>query len=256
VKARPRLLRSLLLLPSILALAACLPAQATPTPAEPTPPFPSTDPAVARDLVIDYVRAEHPEVAGLLDEPAWEALPEPAVHALAVYGYTSAGWQIDMVVLPGGLVSVNGVMLEEDTFDIELTYRSPPPYIAWSGKYAPEPGTTEDAYVNRSHKAEAIAPERARDLAFDFLVGEHPDVDAPGKPWAETAAEEGAWSSRFRYEAGNWSVTVQWYEAEAVYAVDARYEYAGDYYVRIEWSGLVSADGTRIEEQAYRPFYG
>lgn len=100
----------------------------TPTPA-PTPKFPSTDPHVVRDKVIEFVRQKHPEIADLLGSPEWKGLPEPSVHALAVSGYSSDKWRMDMTVWPAHLVAVDGVTLEEDTFDVELKYRSPPPYV-------------------------------------------------------------------------------------------------------------------------------
>jgi hypothetical protein len=174
---------------------------------------------------------------------AWVALPEPSVHALAVYGYTSDDWRIDMVVLPGGLVKVDGVLLQEDTFDVELKTRSPPPYILWNGKYAPDTGVTEDGYVNRERRVEAIPPENALDLAFRLIVQEHSEVDLSGQAWSEVDADEGAWSSRYRYESGGWRVTVQWYESLK-------------HYVKIEWTVRVSADGERVEEQSFNSFYG
>jgi hypothetical protein len=265
MKSRLGLVRSILLLLAIPALAACLPVRTTPSPPDPTPEFPptdatsefpSTDPAVARDEVVKYVRAQYPEVADRLGQPVWEALPEPAVHSLAVYGYTSDDWYIDTVVLPGGLVAVDGVLLEEDTFDVELKYRSPPPYIAWSGRYAPDTGITEDYFVNRSHKVEAIPPEMARDLAFGFLVQEHPEVDTPEQAWSETTADEDAWSSGHRYEAGNWEVVVWWYETHGMFEINAYYEDIGGQYVKIEWTGLVSADGEQIQERSFDSFFG
>jgi hypothetical protein len=237
-------------------LAACLPASTplpTPTPA---PDFPSTQPPVARDAVVEYVRRQHPEVADLLVSPAWEALPEPAVHALAVYGYVSDAWQIDMTVLPAELVEIDGVLLQEDTFDIEFKVRSPPPYILWSGKYAPDAGVTEDLFVDRQATMEAIAPEAARDLAFRFLVDGHPEVDTPAQQWSEVEADESAWSSRYRYEAGDWRVAVLWYESTATYQVDGQYEYIGDQYVKIAWTVLVSADGKELQELSFDSFYG
>lgn len=68
----------------------------------------------------------------------------------------------------GPPVEVDGETLEEDTFDVELKVRSPPPYVTWSGRYAPNIAVQERHFINReeSRRAGAIAPEQARDLAF------------------------------------------------------------------------------------------
>jgi hypothetical protein len=247
--------RRLWLLAAVL-LAACGPLRATPTAVEPTPKFPSTDPPVARDAVVAYVRAQHPEIAASLGQATWEALPEPRVHALAVYGYLCDAWRIDMTVLPGGLVEVNGALLQEDTFDVELKARSPPPYILWRGTYAPDSGVIEAAYLHRAQKAEAIAAETARDLAFELIEEAHPEVGPPGEAWRETEAAADAWSARHGYETGGWRVAVRWSEAAEAYEVDARYERSGEEYVLIEWRVRVSADGARVEEESFTSFYG
>jgi hypothetical protein len=234
------------------------PAAPTPTPA-PTPKFPSTDPHVVRDKVIEFVRQKHPEVADLLGSPEWEGLPEPAVHAFAVFGYTSEKWRMDMTVLPAHLVAVDGVTLEEDTFDVELKYRSPPPYVIWTGEYAPDIDVQERHFVNReeSRRAGAIAPEVARDLAFAYIVEQHSEADLPDQPWSEPRVKEGVWSSEYYYTAGNWRVYVTWSEYSSAYEIDAYYELVGgNVYAKIEWTVVVSADGEDIEEQHFNRFVG
>jgi hypothetical protein len=161
------------------------PAAPTPTPA-PTPKFPSTDPHVVRDKVIEFVRQKHPEVADLLGSPEWEGLPEPAVHAFAVFGYTSEKWRMDMTVLPAHLVAVDGVTLEEDTFDVELKYRSPPPYVIWTGEYAPDIDVQERHFVNREESRRAGGQGLGLRLQRGAALGSR-----PARPAVERATRQG-----------------------------------------------------------------
>ena len=127
------------------------------------------DPVVARDEVLEYIKEQYPEVASLIGTPDWEKMPEPAMHALAVFGYKSGDWRINLTLLPAHLISLGGKTLEEDTFDIGVRYTaSPPPYILWQGRYAEGTGVEEILFVNRDDKVEAVSPEEARDIVGDL----------------------------------------------------------------------------------------
>jgi len=169
----------------------------------------------------EFVRQKHPEVADLLGSPEWGELPEPEVHAFAVFGYTSDKWRMDMTVLPAHLVAVDGVTLEEDTFNVELKYRSPPPYVMWRGKYAPDIDVQKRHFVDReeSRRAGATATEVTRDLAFGYIVEQHLEADLPDQPWSEPGVKEGAWSSEYYYTAGDWRVHVTWSEYSSTYEI-------------------------------------
>ena len=219
-----------------------------------TPSIPS---GAARDDVIAFIKENHPETASLIEPPSdWEPLPEPSVHAFAVYGYRSATWRMDMTLFYAGLVKVGGKDLEEDTFDIQLKYLSPPPYILWWGKYAESSGVVEESYAYRETEAEKIAPEVARDLAFGFIMEEHDEVHLPDEEWRLTGVEEGIGQIKHTYEVGDWEVRVYWDEYTASYHVGAYYEYSSFiHYETIEWEVQMSPGGESITE-LYFDFFG
>jgi len=220
-----------------------------------TPSIPS---GAARDDVIAFIKENHPETASLIEPPSdWEPLPEPSVHAFAVYGYRSATWRMNMTLFYAHLVKVDGKDLEEDTFDIQLKYLSPPPYILWRGKYAESSGVMEDRYSYHETETDKIAPEVARDLAFGFIMEEHYEVSLPDEEWRLAGVEEGVGQIKHTYEMGDWEVGVYWDEYTASYHVEAYYEYSSfTRYETIEWEVRMSPDGENIAELYFDSFSG
>lgn len=220
-----------------------------------TPSIPS---GPARDDVLAFIEENHPETASLIEPPSdWEPLPEPSVHAFAVYGYRSATWRMNMTLFYAHLVKVDGKDLEEDTLDIQLKYLSPPPYILWWGKYAESTGVMEDGYSYHETETEKIAPEVARDLAFGFIIEEHYEVSLPDEEWRLAGVEEGVGQIKHTYKTGKWDVGVHWDEYTASYRVRAYYEYKSfTHYAKIEWEVRVSPDGENVEELYFDFFSG
>jgi len=216
-----------------------------------TPSIPS---GPARDDVIAFIKENHPETAALIEPPSdWEPLPEPSVHAFAVYGYRSATWRMNMTLFYAGLVKVGGKDLEEDTFDIQLKYLSPPPYILWWGKLAESSGVS---YYYHETETDKTDPEVARDLAFGFIMEEHDEVHLPDEEWRFAGVEEGVGQIKHTYKTGDWEVGVHWDEYTASYHVEAYYEYSSlTHYETIEWEVRMSPDGENIRE-LYFDFFG
>jgi len=206
--------------------------------------------------VIDYVREAHPEIAPLVGSPDWGELSEPRIHALAVFGFDTDTWRMNMTVLPADVVAVEGEVLKEDTYDVELRYIAPPPYILWQGMYAPSAGVTEDAFIHREIEVEAIAPEVARDIAFQYIQEAHPEVDEPHEAWSQPQVSGGTGRTRYSYAAGDWRIEVYWSDYTATYEVHADYKYVGSHTVQIEWTAAVSADGEETTELYFDYFGG
>jgi hypothetical protein len=224
---------------------------------------PSIPAGPARDDVIAFVKEHHPEAAPLLESTdAWEPLPEPSVHAFAFHGYRSPTWRMIMTLLYAHLVRVDGKDLEEDTFRIELKYFSPPPYVIWWGNYTQSGGVVETGYNYFETETDRIAPELARDLAYDFIAREHDEMPPFDGVWELVGVDEGLGYVKHDYRAPDglyaaWRVGVRWDEYTASFRVEARYEYSTyEDYEEIEWGVSVSADGTEIREWEFRAFFG
>ena len=256
-------LKAFLLIGLLISLTSCkddtyLPEIEPPTSDVTENSFPSIAPEVARDEVIEYLVQQYPdELAPLFVNATWEKVPEPETHTFAVYGYRNPQWQIDLTVLPANVIEIDGVTLEEDTYDISVSFLSPPPYIRWVGLLAKNSGIIEQSYVNRSEILETIPPEQARDLAVQYIQDRHPSNESTIEiPWESIGSLEEGGEIVNAYQAGEWTVNVRWSEYTGEFSVNGYYEHIGDQYVEIDWNLIISADGNDITEERYMYFGG
>jgi len=163
---------------------------------------------------------------------------------LATYGYQSEGWKITLTLLPANLIEIDGNTPTEDSFDISLSYITPPPYIRWIGRYSAKQGITEANYAYRFDPQSKISPDQVRTIALNAVQALQPDiVELVVSDWELIGTQEGLGESVASYTSAGWTVTVTWSEYSGNFVVYGLYESISDPYVEIEWDATVAANG-------------
>ncbi len=247
----------------LLAAISCAPqtpaTEAVVEPAAPVAETGSIQPAFVRDEVIQYVQTNHADtIAAYLNNPTWAPRPEPETHTLAVFGFESDNWQISISVLPAGLFEVDGVTINEDTYNVELTYINAPPFIRWVGNYTQSSGVEEESFAFQASRTEKISAEKARDIALNLLHTAHPEIAQflSQNDWELLGTQETADQSVDAYKMGDYTLSVNWTEYAGAFSVYGIYEQVGDQYIQIEWNIRVSADGSEASIENYQYFGG
>ena len=172
--------------------------------------------AVINYLIDNYEAELGPRLKGL----EWEVLPQSGTQAFAVYGYQADEWKMSFTLLPAALVDIEGETLTEDTFDISLSYLSPPPFIRWSGRYSANQGVIETGYAYQAEKQAKIAIEQVRDIAQAALKAQKPKIDELDiSAWDLIGTQEGLGETVYSYISSGWTVTVVWSEFSGDFSV-------------------------------------
>ncbi|MFH0851049.1 MAG: hypothetical protein V1924_08940 [Candidatus Bathyarchaeota archaeon] len=193
-------------------------------------------PEYVRDLAIQYILENYPQLVELAAPEEWEftdLTPEGLMGA-STYRYTGLGWS----------VTVHFMVVLEPVYTVSVEYSGDPEFT-WGGEVDQSSMVTETSTSLAPAPTGILSPEKARDLAVEYILANYPEMEglkAPAAWETKNLTPEGLLGhSTLQYTSGEWTVKIGY---AVVWKPTYQVEITIDGEPSFTWAGTVSQDGT------------